>query len=235
MRVSWVIAALLATAPGAYQAVGLGPEPERVKELFPGRAESQQLALLGWSKDGKLAYAVLDDTGESGLRRFTFVLTDLKTDQQLATVTVTADREEIPATVAMLEGQPEFLAAMKARAIIPAGATRFVTGPPKVKGDALTLALQTTPTAMPDDVGRTGVAKWTLRLSGPGGSKVLAEVPTPEGHYPPLRVGVLGHYQSPHEPRIAVMVGEERAGFEGDTIVLLRVIGAGLTTGFKTR
>lgn len=197
--------------------------------------QSPDLWVLGWSKNGKFAYVLSDDTGESGDRRYHFVLMDLRTDKRIASADATVPGDNPPTVIETLEKKKAFLAALNANAIVPDPDADLSWAPVKVGSSTVDVSLERTPASEPDAFGRTHVARWAVILKGDKGKKKVFET-SRDGTGPdagPLQVGFMGYFRSPHEARIAIVLGEEHPSIEGVTIVDLRVIGAALTTGFK--
>jgi hypothetical protein len=233
-----LFATLLLTADAtAYTPGDPVPESERVRDVFFSTGEKQrvqmpQLFVLGWSKDGKLAYVVVDDTGASHDRRYHFVLTDLRTDKQVSSADATVPRENPPTVVEALAKEPAFLGSLNANHVVPDPDADLSWAPVKAGNSTVTVSVEKTPAAEPDEFGRTHVARWALIAQSGKGKKKVFEAKR-DGADAPLQVGFLGYLRSPHEPRIAILLGEEHPGLEGVLVVELRVIGATLTTGFR--
>jgi len=209
--------------------------PENIKTFeqettHPGMFMEDQFYPIGWSANGeKLAYAIVHETDAAALFSVTVYIQDLVTDK-LAWKT-SKESENGNFGTYWSSNYKKISAELDKNKI--------------VFGE--NIARKQAPIAYRDDVfgyninrkeskkGAQLVGYQLLLLSDKKGSKVISKASfsykpeQPSGTK--LKIQVAGHFQSPKEGRIALLVGILESGWEGSKIVRYKVIGASLKAG----
>ncbi|MDX1531747.1 MAG: hypothetical protein R3362_09495 [Rhodothermales bacterium] len=234
-----LIAAVVGSAPGSAQP--RFPTPHRLP-LDPAAAAPSTTSRLfpaGWSAVGAFAYVYrrAPEAGEEG--DWVLRVQDLRSDRLLAEMPLGNPLTDDPfgnrtLADAWAEHGTRIDSLLDAHAVVPADTLVLRPFPARLgpfQQTVLEAEVRTTPGTDPD-FGYDGIAGLTLGLvQNRTARKRIHSERFPR--YLPLGAGVLGYLESPHEERIAVVLGLVRRGWEGPPNVLdYRIVGAGVGAQF---
>jgi hypothetical protein len=219
-----ILAALVPAVTSALETPAAAPIPGREAEFFT----------FGWSRDGKIAYALVDTPIFRTGFGFTFAIVDARTDEVLVSIYDHADQFLASTGVSPYEeawrrNSAEIVSSLERYAIEPAGET-IVEPFPLVRGnDGYDVAIRewrVDPATQPYG---NGVVGYTVSFnSRRRGSKVVAS----QGRLWATDVTALGFVRSPFENRIAIIVAESGNANGNNRFTDFTIVGAHLEAGF---
>ncbi len=193
---------------------------------------------LGWSADGKFAYAVEPPDEAAGIYMLNIYIQDLVTDKVLW-------KQEYKSNPGSTTDAKSFAAywgaggklvqnQFKKYGIVESKQTDLMGGPIGVGNDRLTYQVQKTVKAQPEYGNTEMVTAYQVMVkSDTHGSKVVHK----ETYKKPISVtdvDVIGYLQGSDSERVALLVSGVRLGWEGPPhVTWFKVIGTNLRRGFK--
>jgi hypothetical protein len=192
---------------------------------------------LGWSKDGKFAYAIEPPDEAVGSYFLNVYVQDLVTDKVLW-----SDRYQSPPESS--KGLQSFAAywmanetAMKARfkkyGIVPTQEGVLFAGPINYENDQIKYQVLKKLKAQPDLGNVAMVSEYQVEVASSRGKKSVHK----ETYKTPLSVldvDVIGYLRGDDPERVAILVGGVKRGWEGPPhVTWFKVIGTNLRLGFK--
>jgi len=194
-------------------------------ELFP----------IGWSRDGKFAYALVDQPAFRGGYGFLCAIVDARTDDVLWSDYDHSDAfnwsgDAAPLELAWQRHVPTISAELAAFGVEPVAGGRLEPLPLERGSDEYTAIIhewRVNPETSPYGNGLVG---YTVSLqSSERGSKVIAQ----RAHIFATDVRIQGYIRSPFEDRVVLLVAESGNAYGGERFTDFTVIGASLDAGFQ--
>lgn len=199
----------------------------------------EELRPFGWSRDGKLAYLSVEEVDGRGGTIFTYRVVDAVTDREL--FVFEDDSFEWPEGSGEAETPrpehswrrvgAEVSAALARFGIVEGSASQILRFPADLPAGTFSADVITLLEKDPEEPAFDRLDAYEVWVRRPG---VASKRITAQADVFAVNATVLGYIASPFEPRLFVLVGEERYVFEG-TAIAFRFFGSSLAAGFRSQ
>jgi len=190
---------------------------------------------LGWSRDGKVAYAVVDTPPFRNGLGFSFAIVDARTDELLVSYYDHSDQfsdleDDAPYREVWQRNVRDIATSLEKYAIEPSNETYIEPFPLVRSDDRYDVAIgewRVDPASQPY---RNGVVGYTASIASRSrGEKVIAR----RGQIWATDISALGFVRSPFENRIAIIIAESGNAYGENRFTDFTIIGAHLDVGFE--
>lgn len=205
--------------------------PSGIRLLVP----SARLYPIGWSVDGKFAYALVDEPAFRGGYGFLCAIVDARTDEVLWFHYDHSDQfdwqgENVPLAIAWQRNVSAISEQLTALGVEPVDGVRMEPLPLRRGSDEYTAVVDEWKVDPEKSPYGNGVVGYTLILqSREKGSKVIAQ----RARIFATDVSVQGYIRSPFENRVVLLVAESGNAYGGARFTDFTIIGAHLDAGFE--